>query len=68
MDIVGNAINSEYRRKGEEYTFKVRTIRKSEWVPEEEREGMRDEMESRIRINGSYRARSELRARDIFSD
>jgi len=63
MDIIGNAI----RNIGDD-SFKVRRIPRGEWVSEDDREGMRDEMKSRIRANDAYRARSAMRARDIFSD
>ena len=63
MDIIGNAI----RNLGDS-RIKVRTIPRSEWVSEKDREGMRAEMEARIRMNDMYRARSAIAARNIFSD
>lgn len=63
MDVIGNAI----RNLGDE-RFKVKAIPRSEWISEEDREGMREEMKARIRTNDAYRARSAIASRNIFSD
>ena len=61
MDPIGDAI-----RNLDDPDIQVRSIPRSEWISQEELEGMRDEMRSRYAENEAYRRRS-ARAMEYMS-